>query len=90
MAWQVVEKSHVEVKYVENEIVTKIEADPDKGLERITSVSEDGEKHPIIKPDWITFNQPIEVGDHITHGWVEEDGDGNSRYKAVQLIKADE
>ena len=89
MAWKVVEKSHVEVKYVENERVTKIEADPEKGLERITSVSDDGEVHPIIKPDWITFSQPIEVGDTITHGWVEDE-DGNSRYKPVSLIKADE
>lgn len=89
MAWQVVEKSHVEVKYVEKERVTKIEADPEKGLERITSVNEDGEKHPIIKPDWITFSKPIEIGDIITHGWIEDE-DGNSRYKPVQLIKADE
>ena len=88
MAWQTVEKSHVEVKYVENETVIKIEADPEKGLERITSVNDDGEEHPIIKPDWITFTQPIEVGDRITHGWVDDE-DGNSRYKPVRLIKAD-
>ena len=88
MAWKVVEKSHVEVKYVENEIVTKIEVDPEKGTERITSVSEDGEVHPIIKPDWITFSQPIEAGDTITHGWVEDEN-GNSRYRAVSLTKAE-
>ena len=89
MAWKVVEKSHVEVKYVENELVIKIEADSEKGLERITSVNDDGEEHPIIKPDWITFTQPIEVGDRITHGWIDDE-DGNSRYKPVRLIKAAE
>ena len=88
MAWQTVEKSHVEIKFVENEEVTLIEANPEKDLERITSVNENGEKHAIIKPSWITFDQPIEVGDIITHGWVEDE-DGDSRYKTVQLIKAD-
>lgn len=87
MAWEVVEKSHVEIKFVENEKVTLIEANPDKDLERITSVNNDGEKHAIIKPSWITFDQPIEKGDIITHGWVSDE-DGEQRYRAVSLQKA--
>lgn len=87
MAWQTVEKSHVEIKFVENEEVTLIEANPDKDLERITSVNNNGEKHAIIKPSWITFDQPIEVGDIITHGWVSDE-DGEQRYRAVSLQKA--
>lgn len=89
MAWTVVEKSHVEVKFVENEEVILVESDPEKDLERITSVDNNGEKHAIIKPSWITFDQPIEKGDIITHGWME-DGNGNQRYRAVYLAKADE
>lgn len=89
MAWQVVEKSHVEVKFVENEKVILVEANPEKDLERITSVDNNGEKHAIIKPSWITFDSPIEVGDTITHGWMD-DGDGNQRYRAVYLAKAEE
>lgn len=87
MAWQTVEKSHVEVKFVENEEVILIEANSDKDLERITSVNNDGEKHAIIKPSWITFDEPIEVGDKITHGWMTDD-DGEQRYRAVSLQKA--
>lgn len=87
MAWQEVEKSHVEVKFVENEEVILIEANPERQLERITSVNADGEKHAIIKPSWITFDQPIEKGDTITHGWVSDD-DGEQRYRAVSLQKA--
>lgn len=87
MAWQEVEKSHVEIKFVEDETVVKIEANTEKGLERITTVDSNGEKHPIIKPDWITFDEPIEVGDKITHGWMTDD-DGEQRYRAVSLQKA--
>lgn len=87
MAWQTVEKSHVEVKFVENEEVVLIEANPDKDLERITSVNADGERHAIIKPSWITFDQPIEKGDTITHGWGSDE-DGEQRYRAVSLQKA--
>lgn len=87
MAWEVVEKSHVEVKFVENEEVILIEANPEKGLERITSVNSDGEQHTIIKPSWITFDQPIEKGDIITHGWFADE-DGEQRYRAVNLQKA--
>ena len=88
MAWQVVEKSHVETKFVENEKVVLVEANPEKDLERITTVNDNGEKHAIIKPSWITFDQPIEVGDIITHGWTEDE-DGNQRYQAVYLAKAE-
>lgn len=87
MSWETVEKSHVEIKFVENEEVVLIEANTEKGLERITTVNADGEKHAIIKPAWITFDQPIEKGDTITHGWMPDE-DGEQRYRAVSLQKA--
>lgn len=86
MAWQTVEKSNVRIKFVENETVTLVQANPAKGIEKITSRNKDGRVTDIIKPDWITFDVPIEVGDTITHGWFPDD-EGVDRYKPIELIK---
>lgn len=86
MAWKTVEKSNVRVKFVERETVTLVQVNPEKGIEKITSVNEDGRVTDIIKPDWITFDEPIEVGDIITHGWFPDDEDVD-RYKPIELIK---
>ena len=48
MAWQTVEKSNVRIKFVENETVTLVQANPAKGIEKITSVNEDGRVTDII------------------------------------------